>query len=342
MENRHRQLHPLSLFLPLLLLLVGGCCHHPLAPGYAGPKPMPAELSEAFSYPKFNGEFSERIRKKRQGYTVRKIEFQSTHNVLPIEHRIRIDYYDIDGNEPVPVVMVLPILGGGNSISRDFATYFAEHGFAAVIVHRQEEYKAVDHLNEIDLILRQMVFDHKQAIDWIETQQDLDTARIGVFGVSMGGIKSVLVAALETRVRASVVALAAGDIPYVLTHSSERGLVKKRQKILRRESLTLEELHGRLEKIISCDPMNYAEYIDANKVLMVLARFDDVVPFRKGQELKERMGHPETIYLPAGHYTAIFYIHFIKYKALAFFKDKFHGPGPAEGKGEQVAVRRDG
>ena len=55
---------------------------------------------------------------------------------------------------------------------------------------------------------------------------------------------------------------------------------------------------------LTFDPIRYASYVDPKKVLLVLARYDTVVPVEKGLELKAKMRNPETIMLPAGHYSA--------------------------------------
>ena len=69
--------------------------------------------------------------------------------------------------------------------------------------------------------------------------------------------------------------------------------------------------------------MTYANYVDPKKVLLVLGRYDDVVPYEKGVELKEKMGNPETILLPAGHYTAVLSIPYIKSQSFEFFEKRF-------------------
>jgi hypothetical protein len=69
--------------------------------------------------------------------------------------------------------------------------------------------------------------------------------------------------------------------------------------------------------------MIYAPYVDAKKILLVLARFDTVVPIEKGLELKAKMGNPETIMIPAGHYSAALSIPYIKSASFHFFQKRF-------------------
>ncbi|MGA1867777.1 MAG: alpha/beta hydrolase [bacterium] len=312
----------LSLCIPLCLQVIG-CAHFSLNPDYTGPKAVPREIKKKFTYEKSAPEYKETILEITEGYTIKRIEFTPSHTILPTHHSICMDYYDITGHHATPVIIVLPILGGSNNISKNFASYFAHEGYAAVIVNRQKEYTNLRDINKIDMTLCQMVFDCKQAIDWIETQDDLDTNSIGLFGVSMGGIKGSLVSALDDRIKASVFALTAGDIPYILTHSSEKGIKRRRKEIMKEKKLTRTGLYNELTEKISCDPLQYAEYIDARSVLMVLALFDRIVPYAKGKELRKKMGKPETIYLFCGHLTAFPFIYYIKKKSLQFFKKHF-------------------
>jgi len=237
--------------------------------------------------------------------------------------QIELDYYDLRGPEKSPVVMVLPMSGGGYSIERYFASYFASRGYSAIIVHRDKIPKDQQMIESLNPMIRRMVLDHKRVIDWIETQSKLDAGRIGIFGISLGGIKSAMLAPLENRIQAAIIGLAGGDIPYILTYSTEPGLVKRREEFLKERNLSTEQAEAALRKMITRDPLVYAPYVDPHKVLLVLARYDTVVPIAKGLELKEKMGNPETIMIPSGHYTAVLSIPYIKSESFDFFEKRF-------------------
>ena len=300
-----------------------GCAHYAMNTHYIGPKPLPEQIKEEFSYPRSHILYEEKIIEKTDYYTVKQITFASKKTIMPKNHDIFINYYDLPGKKKTPVIMVLPILGGSYRIAKNFASYFSKNGYASLIVHRHEDRKILQNVEEIDRALKQMVFDLKQVIDWIETQEDLDSEKIGVFGASMGGIKTSLISALDDRVDASVIALAAGDIPYLLTHSKEKGIIRKKKEFMKESNITHEEFYEKLGKRINCDPIRYAEYVNANNVLMILAVFDKIVPYSKGKELRDRIGRPETIFLLAGHYSAYPYMFYIKRESLEFFREKF-------------------
>lgn len=314
--------------LPLLFLV--SCAYMPMDRRYPGPQPLTPALKQAYACPPFTGIYDERIIDRQARFTIRQITFPSTRCIIEASP-ITVDYYDVGARDKVPVIMVLPILEGNNKIARIFARHFAENGYAAVIVHRQKKYKEFDQMDKVDLVLRQMVLDHRQVLDWIETRHELDRDKTGVFGVSMGGIKAALVTALDPRIKASVLALAGGDLARILACSTEKGIKKKRLRFMAQKGITLDEFYDAMATTIQCDPLKYARYIDARKTMMILALFDRVVPFKNGRELKKKIGNPETIYLLSGHYSAIIYIHHIKYQALRFFKRKIplNQPGPS-------------
>jgi hypothetical protein len=74
---------------------------------------------------------------------------------------------------------------------------------------------------------------------------------------------------------------------------------------------------------VKTDPLKLAEYIDAGNVLMYIARFDQVVPRKCGDRLREAIGGPETIYLFSGHYSSFLYSPWAEAESLSFFRKKF-------------------
>ncbi|SDT94345.1 alpha/beta hydrolase [Desulfobacula phenolica] len=302
------------------------CAHYPMDKNYNGPLILPEAIKEKYQYTSHSKNPVINIKKNKKGFFVQEIKLFSSLNSVKGAGEIKIEYYGIPGNIKRPVIMVLPILGGPNTIVKSFARFFVKNGYAAVIVHRNNSYKKLKVLNKIDPVLRQIIIDHMQVLDWIKTRNDLDENNTGVFGISMGGIKAALVTAIDQRIKASVFALAGGDLPYILSYSKEKGIRKKRTRYMDENHVTLDELHNELKQTITCDPLNYARYIDAKKSLMILAVFDTAVPYKKGKELRKKIGNPESIYLLAGHYSAILYIDYVKHKSLDFFRKKLNLP----------------
>jgi hypothetical protein len=222
---------------------------------------------------------------------------------------------------------VLPIIGGGYPLEKIFCAYFARQGMAAVLVRRDHLKRTIGRLEEVDDILRQAAVDARQTIDWVETRPELDASRIGVFGISMGGIRAAFLTPLDSRIRAAAIGLAGGDIPYIVTHSTETGLTRRRRSYVDRNKLSEQEFKRELQKVIQCDPLTVAPALDPGKVLLVVSLIDTAVPSSKQLELRRAMGRPETVFLPTGHYTAFLFVPYIKSACLRFFKEKLVGDG---------------
>src|SRR5262245_35599232 len=323
----NRNFARISMCFGLSGILVSGCSHKAFRSTAGNSRTLPPAIAADFSYVRqANPTAQVKILEQKSDYTIRRVELLTAPSGSDTNRWIELDYYDVNAKSPAPVVMVLPMLGGGYTLERHFANYFASRGYAAVIVRRDRRQKTMQ-VEDLNRLLKEMVLDHKRVIDWLELQDDLDCSRLGIFGVSMGGIKGAILLPLEERIKAAALGLCGGDLPYILTHTTEPGLAKRREQELKARGITLEESEKRLRSMITCDPITYASYVDPKKVLLVLGRYDDVVPYEKGVELKEKMGNPETILLPAGHYTAVLSIPYIKSQSFEFFEKRFAEAG---------------
>jgi len=310
----------------IVLTIIGGCAYHrDFSADYAGPSPLPASIQKTYAYTPYAGPYETQPIETNSRYEVQKISFETAQGPLNQPHRITMEYYKQDPAGKAPVIVVLPILGGRYSITRTFAVHFAEAGYAALLVHRQKSYKKNLGIKNVDQTLKQIVIDHKLVLDWVEKQPELDAERIGLFGVSMGSIKASLLTALDERVSAAVLGLVAGDIPHILTYSSEPGIKKKRNAYMEEHQITREELYQELKARVACDPMNYAEFMDAANIMMILGRFDTVMSYQKGRQLWQKVGQPELITILSGHITAYPMIPYIKEMATAFYEQRFGG-----------------
>jgi dienelactone hydrolase len=252
---------------------------------------------------------------------------------------VTFDYFQVPGANH-PVILILPISGGRRYPAEEiFARHFARQGFAAIIAHRWKPPSEFD-LGAIDRWLRLSLEENQLALDGIETRPELDASRIGLFGISMGGIRGVMLTALDPRIKASVFGLAGSDLPAILAHSRDRGIVRRRAKLLSEGEWTPAELEAALREAITCEPREFAAHVDPHRSLLVLGVFDRVVPFARGWQLREELGEPETLLLPTGHYTAVLAIPAIQLKSVEFFETRL-GIGPSASERQRARSPRD-
>jgi len=303
-----------------LSLWLSGCAGYPAASPARVPNPLPAQISERFAYaPQAIHNASELLEQapRNQRWDVR---FSLRGDPALDGQALHLEYYRLPQAQPAPVIVVLPILAGKRNVARNFADYFARHGFAAVIVHSEQKHSVLVALEDLEGAVRESVLRHRLALDWVAAQPELDASRLGVFGASMGALNGFYLSALDPRVRASVLALAAGDLPYVLAHSQERRVAKAVGQLRQDRDLSPEQVEAFLAATLQTDPLDLAPHVDPASLLLIMARFDDVLAYSRQRALRRALGEPEAVVLPTGHVTAALYLPYLRYRALAFFR----------------------
>lgn len=146
-------------------------------------------------------------------------------------------------------------------------------------------------------LLIQTVIDLRRGIDYLQTRKEIDPAKIGYVGFSMGGILGTLLSAVDTRVQAPVLALAGGDWKLMGKSSTLSAAVKARggQEAPNIDWQLLDPL----------DPIHYVARISPRPVLFINGDNDTVVPVACAKELHEAAGPgKEVMIYRGGHVPA--------------------------------------
>lgn len=313
----------LRLFLGAMLLLCGSCAHVPLSRHYVGAERLPCAMRAYYSYPKRPVEVRVEFRQRKRRYDILRIEFASALNVSGNEP-IKVDYYASKRLGRRPMVLMLPISGGVDFSIESFAWCFASDGINCAIVHNREvEIEDTQSAEEVEAYFRQSVLDNRQVLDYLVTRPDVDPNRLGCLGLSLGGIKASLVAAVDDRLTCVVLGLAGGSMADIALHSTEDGLEDYIDK-LRQMGVSGETIYTELLEKVRTDPLRLGPYLDARDTLIFIATFDRVVPTWTGRQLRRAIGNPRTVYLFSGHYTSFLYLPYAQWESLHFVKRKFH------------------
>jgi dienelactone hydrolase len=309
-----------SAALIALATLAACTTHVPLSDTYRGPDAWPSDERDGYveqpSSPlEIEGDVEART---RAHFVVRQLSLPSAVN--PAE-TIEFEYYDVDGDARTPVVVLLPVFNGQLKIPRFFARYFANQGWAAVVVTRGRD--PLDALTAPESLVWGNLHDYQRVLDWVELEPELDATRIGLLGVSLGAMDAVMLTALDQRVNSLFIAMAGGDLPYLLANTNYRRVVRTIDGMAAELGTSREALGAKLGAAIKLDPLTVAPYIDAERVFMVLTRTDAIIPFQAQEELRETMGSPEAMYLLTGHRTSIVYFPKVRTAAYEFFARRF-------------------
>ena len=303
--------------------LLTGCASVQTVPeDYVTPSPLPRSYLEQFCYEPSPIENELVFIKEKKRYRVFEGSINAGLNGSDDDTQITFEFYEPSDESPSPVVLLMPILNGQKHLMRPFATKFANNGYAAVIIDTVQRRTLLDDLGDPEPAIRLSIQRHRRVIDWVETRPDLDASRIAVFGASLGGFNALYLAAMDPRVSVASTALVGGGLPYVLVTSDERRIVEATDAAKARLSMDDDQLLDFLSEKIETDVLALAPHVNADRVLMVLTKYDSTVPYDSQLRLREAMGYPEAITLPTSHNMAAAYLFYLRSRVLKFFDRK--------------------
>lgn len=249
----------------------------------------------------------------------------------PLEHKIFSEPFPYDlflprEDKDRPVIFQTPILGRLSFFEdlfweRRWARFFAEQGFVSVLIHRPIfAFDSGRGLEQIQEYLMNSLKRNQAVLETVFKQGYGDPLRAGSYGISFGSIVNCLWASQESRLKSNVFALAGGNLPEIFMASKDPLMAGYRKDALACCGGDSEKLRASLKTLFSQDPLSCKPAPD--QTLMILARFDQVVPFRYGKALREKLGNPQTIHLLLDHYLSMFISPGLKWKIVNFFKEK--------------------
>jgi hypothetical protein len=247
----------------------------------------------------------------------------------PENNTVHCEFYRPVGPGPFPAVIVLDITGGNQKLSRIFARHLAQNKIAGLFVQmayygpRRPAGKSPRLLStDVDQTIeavRQTVLDIRQATAWLESRPDVDPKQLGIMGTSLGSFVAALSAEMEPKLGRVCVLLGGGG--FVDAYWSDPRVVPFRQ---------VYELTGGLKKTIEqkiapVDPITCAANLKDRKLLIVGAKFDEIVPPKMAENLWNATGKQRLIWIDSGHYTAAFYV----FSSLGLVVEHFRPELPA-------------
>lgn len=259
-------------------------------------------------------DFHQRFQRRRPGVAdVFEVNFPSPVTTPYTENNtVRCEYFRPIGEGQFPGVIVLHILGGDFELSRTICRTFSSNGIGALFLkmpyygpRRPADSKRrmiSANLEETVDGMTQAVLDIRRATAWLGAQDEIDENRLGITGISLGGIVGCLAAANEPRLERSCFVLAGGDLPVIIMESDE---MKKVRDHYEGKKVDRERVAKLLARV---DPLTYAENLTDRQVLMFNASKDKVVPRACTEKLWRAMGEPSIEWWNADHYSAILYL----------------------------------
>ena len=248
----------------------------------------------------------------------------------PVNNTVHAEYFLPVGVGPGakrPGVVVLHILGADFPLARYLAARLAERGIPALFMKLPyygerkppgAEFLSVD-IERSMSAMRQGVCDVRRAASWLACRPEIDPEKLGVTGISLGGIVSALSAAVDPQIKRAGLLLAGGGLGDILWEMPEG-------RSYRAAWIKAGKTKADLERLtLPFDPLTYAHGLRSKQVLMLNGRVDEVISPAASRRLWEAAGKPAIEWFDCGHYSAVGYLLPVIRKVTDYFAEDLPG-----------------
>ncbi|MFW5990837.1 MAG: hypothetical protein ACOCQX_01275 [Candidatus Nanoarchaeia archaeon] len=194
-------------------------------------------------------------------------------------------------------VLIFPQRGEGYNFAQLLSMYLASNGINAYEVEtplRSSRLPSkVKSMSELDLSIEDLVNIGQQAVS--EGQgiiTEMNESMKATAGISLGGIYSSILYGIDNRLTSACLMVTGGNLKQMVTQS-EDALAKSLCD------------YSNLDYLNYIDPCFYTNPGKAGSLLMINAKYDRDVLQENGYELAISWGEPNTIYIRAGHLSAV-------------------------------------
>jgi hypothetical protein len=181
-------------------------------------------------------------------------------------------------------------------------------------------------------------FFRQGTIDIIKTVnilKKLGYTEISIIGISLGTMFSIMAMGLDKRIEKGIFILSGGDHSIITWQSPVMYKVReiyKKKNITRKSCLKARSLlNPFIESVKKCknpfniksniiclyfDPLSFAPLIQPERVLMINALFDTIIPRKATIRLHRALGKPKIIWFPTEH----LYLYIFKNKIITYIR----------------------
>jgi len=251
-------------------------------------------------------------------------------NVVPAEFYVP---RSASASAKVPAAVVLDILDGSAILPRMMARSAAQQGLAALYLpmpyynarrprNKEHEVALRDDPRRAADGLRQTVMDVRRARAILAARPEVDPSRLGITGISMGGIMTALAAGVDGEFDRVVPILSGGDVATIIFHAHE---TRRLRELMEAKGMDRDAAAAALAPV---EPLNFASRIGADRCLMINAANDEVIPKETTLALNRAIGGPQIVWLEAGHYSSLTYFPLMQKTVIEFLRDGVRPPQP--------------
>jgi fermentation-respiration switch protein FrsA (DUF1100 family) len=209
-------------------------------------------------------------------------------------------------SQKFPVLILMHGLGGNKEVMNPFALAAIPLGYATLALdapahgeraNGQSSNTLGADIETMRSLWQQGIIDYRRALDYLSTREDIDTKRIALLGVSMGGMMGTLLAGCDERIRAAAILIAGGD--YITI--AETSVIP--QAKLMQEAIQKIGKEKAREILTPIDPLTWAPKISPRPVLFVNGKKDLIIPLKSAEALIAAAKEPKTVIWEDGGHT---------------------------------------
>jgi cephalosporin-C deacetylase-like acetyl esterase len=299
-----------------------------------------------YSYQAINSDFEVTLAKKNRSWQRYTVTFPTAHPTrYEKSNTVRGEYFRPARGNNLPLAILVHGLGDRSVIPlKILARSLLRRGIACFILYLVLHSSRMppsepSHLSSDEWFekYRISVIDVRQVIDWAETRVEINKAEIGVVGISFGGFISTIAMGIDRRIRAGVLIASGGNLEKIAFMSKT---LPKRWGFRHTEAEFTAQQHRYfqylsevaekgLEKVkppargFLIDAMTYAHRLRNRPLLLINARWDEVIPREATLNFWEACGKPAISWLPGGHATIWLWYPLLERKIVRFLKSTF-------------------
>ena len=237
---------------------------------------------------------------------------------------------------PVPLVFMLPPLGGANQLDLMMGDTLCKNGIAAFLI--------TTNMNGLDSPTLVPVTDHDQThrrvaaaikagIIIARTYPQINTEKLGLFGESLGGILGSVAYSVLPELSAGTFIVNGGNVPHILATSDQSPVIKLKNDRMKEQGFTtVDQYENYLNENLEIDPLHFTKIINPDTVKFFLSKVDKSVPTVDQMAYYNALGQPkETRFYMVSHAETIVAVMAIgsgKQQITDWFKSRFALPNP--------------
>lgn len=207
-------------------------------------------------------------------------------------------------NRKVPAVLIIPSIYGTTSLEQKISDQLCDRRIATIFPEfdMNPVENSYETLEDFDRSTRITILRLRTLLDVFEFEESIDQAKIGLYGVSLGGILGSLLSLIDNRIKAAVLAASGSDFAGILSNSELKLIQDIRLALMRKLKIKSRgEFQAKLSQAIRFETTEFARYLTPKPTFMVMVSNDRFVPTVFQEKLYDLFGHPESITLNHGH-----------------------------------------